>query len=224
MAELLPSEAICLLYRRYLRGAVKCQNTTIKLLFLQQIRNGFRRNAGIRSAAVQRELVEQASRDLNILEDERHNRTLYINRYSAVSCMEWESRRTEWHFGEYGFIAIQLWAVCMGCFCLQMVYTASRVENLNPDIAKCVDLMTMKLETDNTEDYFQKKDREMKLHIEQVQATRNLERRILATFKDAPDDPSNWRSNQPSLMNPSASLQREGQMRPRYDLIAKARE
>ena len=220
MSELLPREAICLLYRRYLRGAMKCHNTTIKLLLIQQIRNGFRRNQNIRSAAVQRELIEQANRDLMILEDERHNRTLYINRFGAVSCLEWETRRTEWHFAEYGFIGIQIWCFFMLMICLQMAYTATRVENLNPDIAKCVDMMTMKLETDNVEDYFKKKDAEMKRHIEQVQATRNLEHRILATFKDAPDDPSNWRGNQPSLTNPTANLARENQMRPRYDLIA----
>ena len=223
MAELLPAEAICLLYRRYLPGAMRCQNVTIKLLLLQQIRNGFRRNAGIRSAAVQRELVEQANRDLMVLEDDRHNRTLYINRFGAVSCLEWENKRTEWHYTDLGFTVVQIWLFLAGGVILQMLWTATEMTNLNPDISKCVDQMTMKLEVDNVGDYFQKKDEEMRLHLEQVQATRNLEHRILATFKDAPDDPSNWRANQPSLMNPSASLSREGQARQRYDLIAQAR-
>eukprot|EP00760_Papus_ankaliazontas_P031511 PhM_4_TR5319/c0_g1_i2/m.81918 len=85
---MIPKSAVVHLYRRYLKAAIKVPNPTIRMLLLQQVRAGFRRHRFVVSGVAQRELINQAFKDLEIIEDERLSRTLFINRYGAISCLE----------------------------------------------------------------------------------------------------------------------------------------
>jgi hypothetical protein len=212
MAELVPSEAILLLYRRYLKASSRIPNGTIKLLLMQQIRNGFRKHRGVRSALAQRELVNQAHQDLMILEDDRHQRTLYINRFGMVSCMEWEVRRSEWHFTPR---AERVYQFFMAGFIYFVVYVATHtqmVDSAHPDIAQTVDLMMVKMEADNPQQLLEKRERDAQLHLDAMGRRRSLEERILATFHEAPDDPQylamqreQQQQTMPTVRNPSGS-------------------
>ena len=148
MAELVPPQAICLLYRRYIKAAVKVPNTTIRMLLVQQIKNGFRRNETIRSALAQRELIAQSHKDLSILEDERHLNTLYINRFGVVSCLEWEVRRTEWHIAPRGMNAYVALIVAGVFFFGTIVLNTKVAEDAAPEICRNVEGMALKLECD----------------------------------------------------------------------------
>jgi hypothetical protein len=211
MAELVPPHAICLLYRRYMKSAIRVPNTTIRMLLVQQIKNGFRRNQTIRSALAQRELIAQAHKDLGILEDERHQRTLYINRFGVVSCLEWEVRRTEWHIsprGTHAYIALFIAATFLALHILTHTKVA---DDASPEIAKSVEQMALRLECDNPEDLWSQREARMAKSIESIQNQRTLEHRILATFKDAP-------APLPHLQNPSGSIRVETALRQRQQM------
>ena len=203
-SELVPSEVILLLYRRYLKSAVKVPNQVIRSLLLQQIRSGFRQHRTMRSALAQRECIAAAQKDLNIIEDERHSRTLYVNRFGTVSCLEWEMRRTEWHVSPVGQRAWMVFAMCIFSIGLWMVTHTYRVEDFCPDIAQTVELMAMKMEVDNPEQLAVKREADMLRQIDQHMRVRSLEERILANFKDAPS--GYFAPEQPTLNNPTGSL------------------
>ena len=203
-SELIPSEVVLLLYRRYLKASVLVPNQVIRTLLLQQVRKGFRQHQHMRSALAQRECIAQAQKDLQILEDERHAKTLYINRFGVVSCLEWELRRTEWHISPMGQRIFSVFAsVCFAAILYIMINTKT-VEEYAPDIAKTVDMMAMKLEVDNPEELWAKREQDMLRQIETQHRVRSLEERILTTFKDAPE--AAYLPQQPTLQNPSGSL------------------
>jgi hypothetical protein len=202
-SELIPGEVVLLLYRRYLKSAIRVPNQVIRSLLLQQIRSGFRQHMHMRSALAQRECIAQAQKDLVILEDERHARTLYINRFGAVSCIEWEMRRTEWHVTPTGQRAWFVFsAVILSCFAY-IIFSAQRVEEYAPDITQTVDLMAMKLEVDNPKQLWEKREADIKRQLETAQRVRSLEERILSTFKDVP---AGMVPDMPTLQNPNGSL------------------
>jgi len=214
MSELVPPQAICLLYRRYIKAAVRIPNTTIRMLLLQQIKNGFRRNQSIQSALAQRELIAQAHKDLAIIEDDRHQRTLYINRFGVVSCLEWEVRRTEWFLSPKGSHAYIGLIVCSLALMLHVVTHTKVAEDAAPHIAQQVDQMAMRLECDNPEDLWKQREEKMQRSITQLQNQRQLEHRILATFKDAPEQ-----FVLPTLTNASGSAREDFKLNVRNDTL-----
>lgn len=203
MSALVPSDAVALLYRRYLKGANRIPNVTIRMLLLQQIRNGFRRNRTITSPSAQRELIHQAHKDLSVLEDERLSRTLYINRLGMVSCLDWEVRRTEYNFT----VETQsFWSVVLflGFGFLFFVWrSAEPIEQHRPDLAKMVDVMAMRLEADSPEELAALREAQVRSSMMQRQKQVSLEHRVLATFHDAPSVKA------PSLRNPEGSARYE---------------
>ncbi|KPA84801.1 putative mitochondrial hypothetical protein [Leptomonas pyrrhocoris] len=200
MPALVPSDAVTLLYRRYLKAANRIPNVTIRMLLLQQIRSGFRRNRAISSASAQRELINQAHKDLAVLEDDRLSRTLYINRLGLVSCLDWEVRRTEYNFRPETQSYLAAWLLGGFLFLLMIVLHTERIEKQRPDIAQMVDYMAMRLEADSPEELRELRDRQMRDSLDQRQFQVSLEQRILMTFHDAPNAPA------PSLRNPDGSL------------------
>lgn len=221
MAELVPSDAIILLYRRYLKASIRVPNTTIRMLLVQQIKNGFRRNQTVRSALAQRELIAQAQKDLAILEDDRHQRTLYINRFGVVSCLEWEVRRTEWHISPRGHNAYMAFFILAGYLVFHVLTHTRSVENAAPEISKSVDGMALRLEVDNPDDIWAKREERHRRSMEQLQAQRTLEHRILSTFEDAPrprDAPL------PHMQNPTGSRRTEHQLRQRHEMLLQQQE
>lgn len=203
MSALVPSEAVTLLYRRYLKAANRIPNVTIRMLLLQQIRSGFRRNRGITSPSAQRELVSQAHKDLMILEDDRLSRTLYINRLGLVSCLDWEVRRTEFNFRPETQTYMAVFLVCGFGFLLTIFLNSERVEKRRPDIAEMVDYMAMRLEADSQDEMQQLREQQIRTMLDRRQHQVSLEQRVLATFYDAPNVPA------PSLRNPDGSLRYE---------------
>lgn len=199
MSALVPSDAVTLLYRRYLKAANRIPNVTIRMLLLQQIRSGFRRNRSITSASAQRELVNQAHKDLAVLEDERLSRTLYINRLGLVSCLDWEVRRTEYNFRPETQSYLTVFLLCGFVFLVIVFLHTEKLETKRPDIAQMVDYMAMRLEADSPEELREVRDRQMRNALEQRQFQVSLEQRILATFNDAPNVAA------PSLQNPDGS-------------------
>lgn len=202
-SELIPGEVVLLMYRRYLKAAVKVPNQVIRSLLLQQVRKGFRQHMHMRSALAQRECIAQAQKDLQLLEDERHAKTLYINRFGAVSCLEWELRRTEWYVSPTGQKVFFVFAGIMFSFFFYLAIFTQRVEEYAPDITQTVDLMAMKLEVDNPQQLWEKRERDMQRQIETAFRVRSLEERILSNFENAPykDLP-----DQPTLQNPNGSI------------------
>lgn len=199
MSALVPSDAVALLYRRYLKAANRIPNVTIRMLLLQQVRSGFRRNRGITSASAQRELVNQAHKDLAVLEDDRLSRTLYINRLGLVSCLDWEVRRTEYNFRPetQSYMAVFLF---LGFGFLVAVFMhVERIEKQHPDIAEMVDYMEMRLEAESPEELREVRERQARNALEQRQNQISLEQRVLATFHNAPYVAA------PSLRNPEGS-------------------
>lgn len=205
-SELIPSEVVLLMYRRYLKAAVRVPNQVIRSLLLQQIRKGFRQHMHMRSALAQRECIAQAQKDLQILEDERHAKTLYINRFGAVSCLEWELRRTEWYVSPTGQKVFFVFAGFMFSFFTYLVIFTQRVEEYAPDIAQTVDLMAMKLEVDNPQQLWEKRERDTQRQIETAFRVRSLEERILSSFENAPGAGFEHYPDQPTLMNPNGSV------------------
>ncbi|CBH18612.1 NADH-ubiquinone oxidoreductase complex I subunit, putative [Trypanosoma equiperdum] len=206
MSALLPREAVALLYRRYLKAANSIPNVTIRMLLLQQIRSGFRRNRGITSPSAQRELINQAHKDLQVLEDERLSRTLYINRLGLVSCLDWEVRRTEYNFTpeSQNFIAAFL---MLGFMLIAVVaMNAKPIEVRHPDISEMVGAMAMRLEANSPEELRQIRERQIRTGLERQQHRLSLEHRVLATFHDAPG----VRLEPPSLRNPYGIVSNEG--------------
>lgn len=202
-SELIPGEVVLLMYRRYLKSAIKVPNQVIRSLLLQQVRKGFRQHMHMRSALAQRECIAQAQKDLQILEDERHARTLYINRFGAVSCLEWELRRTEWYISPTGQRVFFVFAGFMFAFFGYIMIFTQRVEEFAPDIAQTVDLMAMKLEVDNPQQLWEKRERDTNRQIETAFRVRTLEERILSTFENAPNPQL---PDQPTLQNPNGSI------------------
>lgn len=199
MSALVPSDAVTLLYRRYLKAANRIPNVTIRMLLLQQVRSGFRRNRSISSPSAQRELVNQAHKDLAVLEDDRLSRTLYINRLGLVSCLDWEVRRTEYNFRPetQSYLAVYLF---IGFLVLVVVATHTEsLETKRPDIAKMVDYMAMRLEAESPAELRELRNEQMRNSLEQRQFQLSLEQRVLATFHDAPNVVV------PSLRNPDGS-------------------
>lgn len=186
MSALVPSEAVALLYRRYLKAANRIPNTTIRLLLMQQVRSGFHRNRGIKSPSAQRELIQQSHKDLQILEDERLSRTLFINRLGLVSCLDWEVRRTEYNFSPNTQIFLTGFLM-LGFILLAMVYTHSqRIDLKRPDIAEMVDLMAMRLEANNVDELKALRQQQHQISADGKARREALEQRVLATFYDAP--------------------------------------
>jgi hypothetical protein len=200
MSALVPSDAVTLLYRRYLKAANRIPNVTIRMLLLQQVRSGFRRNRSISSASAQRELINQAHKDLAVLEDDRLSRTLYINRLGLVSCLDWEVRRTEYNYRPETQSFLAAFLFCGFVFLAIAIVHTERLEEKRPDIAQMVDYMAMRLEADSVEELRKVRDRQMRNVLEQRQFQVSLEQRVLATFNDAPYVPA------PSLQNPDGSL------------------
>ncbi|KAK7199828.1 NADH-ubiquinone oxidoreductase complex I subunit [Novymonas esmeraldas] len=203
MSALVPSDAVALLYRRYLKATNRIPNVTIRMLLLQQIRSGFRRNRSITSPSAQRELVGQAHKDLAVLEDDRLSRTLYINRLGLVSCLDWEVRRTEYNFRPetQTYLAVVLF-FGFG-FLVMVVLHTERLETRRPDIAEMVDLMALRLEAGSLEEVREVRERQVRASLEQRQNQVTLEQRVLATFHNAPNAPA------PSLRNPEGTLRYE---------------
>lgn len=212
MAELVPSDAVLLLYRRYLKAAVRVPNGTIRMLLMQQVKNGFRRNIGVRSPLAQRELISASHKDLAILEDDRHQPTLYINRFGVVSCMEWECRRTEWHLSPKGDKIYKAFFLFATWLMTHIMTQTQFVEDAHPDIAKTVDMMAMKLECDNPDDLWQRREKQYAQMVEGIRRQRTLEDRILTTFHDAPEAVE--RMPLPTLANPTGSRRIEAVQRP----------
>lgn len=198
MTSLLPPEAVCLVYRRYLKSANKIPNVTIRMLLLQQIRYGFRRHQALANPQAQIELVKQAHKDLAVLEDDRLSRTLYINKLGMVSCLDWEVRRTEYHMSPRvkSFMTIFLGTGFMCMFIL--VANARQVEDSSPEIARMVEAMALRLEADSPEEILKIRERQVMTGIERKRHRINLEDRILSTFNDAP----NANIQQPTLRYP----------------------
>lgn len=186
MSALVPSEAVALLYRRYLKAANSVPNVTIRMLLLQQIRSGFYRHRSITSASAQRELIKQAHKDLQILEDERLSRTLFINRLGIVSCLDWEVRRTEYNFtpGAQIFMTVFLTLGFLGLGTLW--WNAERIEKKRPDVAEMVDTMAMRLEANSVFDLKKLRGRQEYNVLEREREQARLEQRVLETFYDAP--------------------------------------
>jgi hypothetical protein len=202
MSALLPQEAVCLVYRRYLKAANKIPNVTIRMLLLQQIRFGFRRHQSLSSPAAQRELVKNAHKDLQILEDERLSRTLYINKLGIVSCLDWEVRRTEYHISPrvkgFAFLLLGLGF----SFMLIIVLNLQRVEDAHPEINKMVAAMAMRLEGESAEDVSRLRQEQILSGRERREHRMSLEDRILTTFHDSPG------TQQPSLRFPDGLVRR----------------
>ncbi|CCW60416.1 unnamed protein product [Phytomonas sp. EM1] len=187
MSALVPSDAVALLYRRYLKASNRIPNVTIRMLLIQQIRSGFRRNRTIQSASAQRELINQALKDLNILEDERLSRTLYINRLGLVSCLDWEVRRTEYNFApETHYIWSTVLTLAFTIFAI-MIFNSKGIEEHRPDIADMVDLMAMRLEGDSLEELKALREQQIRNSLETRERQLSLEQRVLATFHEAPN-------------------------------------
>ncbi|KPI85301.1 hypothetical protein ABL78_5641 [Leptomonas seymouri] len=200
MSALVPRDAVALLYRRYLKAANRIPNVTIRMLLMQQIRSGFRRNRSISSVSAQRELVNQAHKDLAVLEDERLSRTLYINRLGLVSCLDWEVRRTDYNFRPETQSYLSVLLFCGFSVLVFVLLHTERLEKKRPDIAQMVDYMAMRLEADSPEELREVRDRQMRNSLEQRKFQLSLEQRVLATFHGAPNIPA------PSLQNPDGSL------------------
>jgi hypothetical protein len=203
MSALLPQEAVCLVYRRYLKATNKIPNVTIRMLLLQQIRFGFRRNQTLVSPAAQRELVRQAHKDLGILEDERLSRTLYINKLGMVSCLDWEVRRTEFHMNPrlIGILNI-LFAVFFSIVAM-LALSLEPVASAHPEINQMVSAMALRLEGETYEDVQALREQQYLGTVERQQHRVSLEGRILSTFYDAPTY-----AQQPSLRYPDGVVRR----------------
>ncbi|KAH9578671.1 Complex 1 LYR protein [Trypanosoma melophagium] len=205
MSALLPSEAVTLLYRRYLKAANRIPNVTIRMLLLQQIRSGFRRNKGITNPSAQRELISQAHKDLQVLEDERLSRTLYINRLGLVSCLDWEVRRTEYNFTPQTQYFIAALVFTGFLFLVLLVMNAESVEVRHPEINAMVGAMAMRLEADSPEELNALRERQVRAGLERQEHQLTLEQRVLATFHEAP----NVKLMPPSLRNPTGVVHYE---------------
>lgn len=203
MSELIPGEVVLLMYRRYLKSAVRVPNQVIRSILLMQIRKGFRQHMHMRSALAQRECIAQAQKDLMILEDERHARTLYINRFGAISCLEWELRRTEWHISpvgqRVGFMIMGMLGILFGT----IIARTQPVEDFAPDITETVNLMAAKLEVDDLSQLQAKREADIMRQYDTQKRVRSLEERILAKFHDAPE---RYVPSMPTLVNPTGSL------------------
>jgi hypothetical protein len=205
MAELVPKDAVVLLYRRYLRSSLRVPNTTIRHLLLAQIRTGFRRNRSVKSALAQRELIHNAHKDLGILEDERHSRTLYINRFGVVSCLEWEVRRTEWFIHPKGERWYQVLLALGFFFFFHAITHVQMVDDACPDITETVELMAAKMEVDDPADLWKLRQKQTTNHLEQLTLNRDLEARILETFSNVPHGAS---TPLPTMKAPTGTLRR----------------
>lgn len=186
MSALVPPPAVCTLYRRYLKSANNITNITIRMMLLQQVRNSFRRHSNVRSAAAQRELIVQAHKDLNILEDKRLQRSLYINRLGMVSCIDWESRRTEFHLDpKIAPYIIAVLSCILFLFHLIPFFTYT-VEDKFPKEAKAVSLMHSRVHGGTVEEAEKAERNRIEGMLSTSQRQRELQRRILSTFDDAP--------------------------------------
>lgn len=170
----------------------------------------------MRSPTAQRELISQAHDDLMILEDDRHARTLYINQRGVVSCLEWEMRRTEFHFtpkGNWMFIAF---AALASAFFTHVALNVQTAESAEPEISKTVTLMAAKLEVDNPDDLTRLREEQITRMLDDLNRQRDLEKRILATFKDAPTDIVDRRVPVPLPTNPTPTRRSEKHGEPTF--------
>lgn len=206
-AELIPAAAVSMLYRRYLKASLKIPNTTIRHLLMQQIRSGFRRHQNLKSGLAQRELVAQAHQDLMILEDERHARTLFINKHGAVSCLEWEMRRNEYSISSRGLFGYQFFFTCAFAFFFHIYLHLQTVDEAEPEICKTVDFMAARMEVDDPKDLPALRQEQTLRSIDDMKRQRELEARILATFRDAPSFDA---TPLPSLKNPTPARRLAG--------------
>ena len=206
-SELVPARAVALLYRRYLKAAVRVPNVTIRHLLVQQVRGNFRRHQGVKSPSAQRELLQQAHNDLMILEDERHARTLYINKSGAVSCLEWEMRRNEFQFTPRGNMVYQIFFAMAFAFFTHLVMNIQSVEKGEPEIAKTVDMMAARLEVDDPAQLPILRAKQQQRMVDDLARMDDLERRILSTFQDVPAD---IRVPLPNPIRPTPSRRADG--------------
>ena len=187
MSALVPADAVCMLYRRYLKSANNITNITMRMMLTQQIRNSFRRHSNVRSAAAQRELIVQAHKDLAILEDSRLQRSLYINRLGMVSCIDWESRHTEFHLDPsiMQLLFCVLAVIFLGFNALP--FFAERPEDLMPDSARAVDMMIARAHgSEDLAAYAEKERERIEGMLSTSQRQRALQRSIFTTFEDSP--------------------------------------
>jgi hypothetical protein len=202
--SLVPAPVVANVYRRYLKSISKIPNVTIRMLLLQQVRTGFRRNAGLFNPLAQRDLLSQAQKDLQILEDSRLQRTLYITKFGSVSCIDWELRRTEYHFSPKSRFAMLAFIIFGYSVIASLLWRAQKMEDAFPDIAKVVDTMALQLEADSEEEALQNRVKQVKATIETLNRQMELEESILSTFHGAPQ-----KGMLPSLQNPAASRRYE---------------
>jgi hypothetical protein len=194
---------VCLVYRRYLKATNKIPNVTIRMLLLQQIRFGFRRNQTLVSPAAQRELVRQAHKDLGILEDERLSRTLYINKLGMVSCLDWEVRRTEFHMNPRLRSILNVMFAIFFSVVAMLALSLEPVASAHPEINQMVSAMALRLEGETYEDVQALREQQYLGTVERQQHRVSLEGRILSTFYDAPTY-----AQQPSLRYPDGVVRR----------------
>ncbi len=202
--SLVPAPVVSNLYRRYLKSIAKIPNITIRMLLLQQVRSGFRKNIGLANPHAQKDLLSQAQKDLQVLEDERLQRTLYITRFGSVSCIDWELRRTEYHFAPKSRFAVLTFLFLGYGLLITLIWNAQPIEDAFPDITKVVDAMALQLEADSPEEARANRQKQIAATIDTLERQMELEQRILTTFQGAPQS-----GLVPSLQNPSASRRYE---------------
>ena len=179
-----------MLYRRYLKAANQIHNITIRMLLVQQVRQSFRRHASVKAATAQRELILQAHKDLAVLEDDRLQKTLFINKIGMVSCLDWEHRRTEFHFDPRGekYLWALLWGVAM---LVATIFLGMKpLETVNPSAADAVDILAQKLHASSPEEYRKQEEARIRGMLGTSRRQADLQHRILTSFDGAPGNPA----------------------------------
>lgn len=194
--SLVPVEVVANVYRRYVKSVNRIPNMTIRLLLLHQIRSGFRKNAHVTNHNAQKELLVQAQKDLQILEDDRLSRTLYITRFGHVSCIDWELRRTEYHIEPRARTTVVMFLVIVYSIAVYAWFNTSRIDKSHPDIAKLVDQMAIRLEGGDENEIRERTRKSVLRNIDTIDKRLDLEHRILSTFSNVPSGAV------PTLTNP----------------------
>ena len=179
-----------MLYRRYLKAANQINNVTIRLLLVQQVRQSFRRHATVKAPTAQRELILQAHKDLAVLEDDRLQKTLFINKIGMVSCLDWEHRRTEYHFDPRGekYLWGLLWV--LAGLLVTIFLGMKPLREANPAAAEAVDVLAAKLHASSPEEYQQQEEARIRGMLSTSRRQADLQNRILTSFEGAPANPA----------------------------------
>lgn len=185
---LIPASAVCLLYRRYLKASARIPNATVRMLLLSQVRSEFRSKADITTVNAQRELVSKAMSDLNVLEDERLAKTLFINETGAVSCIDWEMRRTQEgiEIERKGINMLLIMVVIGAAILAEAMSTMQTPTQKYPKIANVVDAMAQRLEGSTPEEVREKRERAVLETRGMMHGRAELQDRIYRTFDRAP--------------------------------------